>query len=362
MPNTHETLSALFTDIANAIRGKTGGTTPLVADNFPAEIAGIETGVGGGTASRKAVNFYDYDGTLLYAYTLDEAQSLTELPALPSHTGLVCQGWNWSLAEIQAHGRAVDVGAMYITDDGKTRLYITIATTGRMTVPLCFQQSVANGVTVDWGDGSVTQTFAYTGIKTTHTYAAPGDYVITLDPVEGCTLILRGTVNQHCIMGSIDMASRAYPNMLQKVEIGQGVTSIGTTAFYNCYSLASIAIPAGVTSIEDGVFRNCSSLASIVIPNSVITIGTSAFNSCFSLASIVIPNSVTSIKASVFTYCSCLAECHLRPTTPPTLENAGAFSSIPADCIIYVPQGCLEAYQTATNWATYASYMREEPT
>ena len=42
MPNTHETLSALFTDIANAIRGKTGGTTPLVADNFPAEIAGIE--------------------------------------------------------------------------------------------------------------------------------------------------------------------------------------------------------------------------------------------------------------------------------------------------------------------------------
>ena len=52
MPNTHETLSALFTDIANAIRGKTGGTTPLVADNFPAEIAGIETGGGGGATEQ----------------------------------------------------------------------------------------------------------------------------------------------------------------------------------------------------------------------------------------------------------------------------------------------------------------------
>ena len=41
MPNTYTTLSALFTAIANAIRGKTGGTGTIVADNFPAAIAGI---------------------------------------------------------------------------------------------------------------------------------------------------------------------------------------------------------------------------------------------------------------------------------------------------------------------------------
>lgn len=44
MPNEHTTLTALFTAIANAIRAKTGGSSPIVADTFPEAIAGIETG------------------------------------------------------------------------------------------------------------------------------------------------------------------------------------------------------------------------------------------------------------------------------------------------------------------------------
>lgn len=40
---THTTLAALFTDIANAIREKTGSTDPIVADDFPAAIAAIPT-------------------------------------------------------------------------------------------------------------------------------------------------------------------------------------------------------------------------------------------------------------------------------------------------------------------------------
>ena len=44
MPNTHETLTSLFSDIANSIRGKTGESGELVADNFPAEIEAIPTG------------------------------------------------------------------------------------------------------------------------------------------------------------------------------------------------------------------------------------------------------------------------------------------------------------------------------
>ncbi len=45
MANQHASLSALFTAIANAIRAKTGGTAQIVADTFPAAIAGISTGV-----------------------------------------------------------------------------------------------------------------------------------------------------------------------------------------------------------------------------------------------------------------------------------------------------------------------------
>lgn len=44
MPNTHETLTSLFSDIADAIREKTGGTEEIVADTFPTAIESIPTG------------------------------------------------------------------------------------------------------------------------------------------------------------------------------------------------------------------------------------------------------------------------------------------------------------------------------
>lgn len=45
MARKHQTLTSLFDAIAAAIRGKTGGTAPIVADDFPEVISGITTGV-----------------------------------------------------------------------------------------------------------------------------------------------------------------------------------------------------------------------------------------------------------------------------------------------------------------------------
>ena len=42
MPN-HNSLASLFGDIADAIRDKTGGSSPIVADDFPTAIAAIST-------------------------------------------------------------------------------------------------------------------------------------------------------------------------------------------------------------------------------------------------------------------------------------------------------------------------------
>ena len=323
---------------------------------------GSSGGGGSSSASPKDVNFYDYDGTIVASYSLSEAQSLTALPDGPTHDGLTFQGWNYTLEKVKACTRPMNVGSMYITDDGKTRLRIRIVAEGRMNVHLYISQTVANGVTIDWGDGSATETLAETGrVITTHTYANIGDYTITLDPVDGCELGLGNGSYSYCMLGSTGDNGKVYCNMLQAVQIGTNITKIHNYAFSYCYSLASVTIPDSVTSIGNSAFNGCYSLASITIPDSVTSIGNSAFNGCYSLVSITIPDSVTSIGNSAFSSCYGMAKYHLKPTTPPTLSSTNAFNTIPSDCIIYVPQGCLEAYQNATNWTTYASKMQEEP-
>ena len=332
--------------IAAAITDK-GVTTAADAtfQQMANNILDIHTG-GGTPVSPSDVNFYDYDGTLLYSYTIAEANLLTELPQPPTHDGLTFQEWNYPLDMVQATTKKLNIGATYITSDGKTRLYISVPANSepglpppRNQVPLYFQQTVENGVTIDWGDNSPTETLPGTGVvNTTHTYETAGNFVISLSPVDGCELELGSGSDSNCVMGSTGENGRVYCNMLKRVEVGSSVTSIGDFAFYNCYSLSSVSIPDGVTSI-----------------------GVSAFYDCYSLSSVSIPDGVTSIGVSAFGYCYGIKEYHCKPLTPPTLSNTNAFSGIPKDCVIYVPVGSLEAYKTATNWSTYASHMQEEP-
>ena len=90
------------------------------------------------------------------------------------------------------------------------------------------------------------------------------------------------------------------------MTIGDGVRTIGVSAFSVCSSLTSVTIPNSVTTIEGGAFSNCRSLTSVTIPNSVTTIGNNAFSGCSSLTSVVIPNSVTEIGYFAFYGCSSL--------------------------------------------------------
>ena len=124
------------------------------------------------------------------------------------------------------------------------------------------------------------------------------------------------------ISGTGGMKDRAfYVNQnIKKVEIKDGVTSIGADAFSNCKSLTSIKIPNSVTVIGNSTFENCKSLTSITIPNSVTSIGNYAFLGCISLTSITIPDSVTSIGLQTFAYCESLTSI----TIPNSVKSIGS--------------------------------------
>ena len=251
---------------------------------------------------KKDVNFYDYDGTLVASYSMDEISSLSELPTPSSHIGLTFQGWNYSLSEIKSTERPLDVGAAYNTIDGKTRLYINIPRNGEKTY-IRINQNIANGVTVDWGDG-VRETISESGnIEFVHTYDQSGDFTILLEANQECELGLGWSSNSSCIMGELSNQTRFRSNMLKKIEIGNNVTSIASCAFYYCYSLTTISIPKGVTSIASRAFCYCYSLRSICIPKGVTSIASRAFCYCYSLTTISIPKGVTSIASYAFGYC-----------------------------------------------------------
>ena len=395
-----------LTKVASAIREKGGTSDPLVyPDGFVTAIQAIQTGGSSTPGTPGDITFYDYDGTIVTSWTLAELATKTALPDYPSHNGLICQGWNWSLADLKTANRKMNVGAMYVTDDGKTRIYIHLEE-GRTSPVLGV---CPNGtVDIDWGDGTVHDTLTGSSTSTAvytsaHNYAAPGDYVIQLTVTGSMGFGSNGPL---VYASNSDNRNYVYKNAIQKVELGSGVTSISNSAFDDCYSLSSITIPNGVTSIgnyafsdchnlssitiSDGVtsigmstFQNCYSLSSITIPDNVTSIGNSAFRSCYSLSSIIIPDNVTSIGSyafqncynlssitisdgvtsigsTVFSKCYGVAHLYFLPTTPPSVSNSNAFSGIPTDCVIHVPVGSLSAYTSAANYPSSSTYTYVE--
>lgn len=383
-----------------------GGTINGDITTWANSISNIPSGESGGTSlSKNDVTFYDYDGTVLYAYTKDEFLSLSDLPPLPTQPSLICQEWNYdyddAIDHVTKYGK-LDIGATYITDDGKTRLYINIAAEGRMTVPLYFSQTVSNGVTIDWGDGSSTQTLSSIGsVNTSHTYASIGDYCITLLVTSGQVILGQGEF--YSIFGST--SSQRYLSILKKIEIGSntGLTSrtfyrqyslssitipngamsnIGLQLFSECYLLYSVTIPksttsytgkeafkdcrglslvifpSGVDSFSEGTFNNCFALSSIIITDNIQSISRNAFTYCYSLSSVIIPSSVTLIGNGAFSVCTNMAFYDFsNHTVVPTLSNTSGFSHISSDCKIIVPDSLYDTWIAATNWSTYASYI-----
>lgn len=105
---------------------------------------------------------------------------------------------------------------------------------------------------------------------------------------------------------------------IRKIVIEDGVTSIGSGAFWNC-GVLGVEIPSSVTSIGNYAFRG-SSIISVTIPSSVKTIGDSAFRECQNLSSVNFLEGLETIEQNAFRACKSLTSIAF----PASISEVGA--------------------------------------
>ena len=141
-------------------------------------------------------------------------------------------------------------------------------------------------------------------------------------------------------------------NFLHDVKLPQGLTAIGTWAFYNSDVENEITFPESLTAIgeyafynskikaaymQDGItsvgnyaFQNCYYIENATWPASAITIPNHCFYDCRNLRTFTIPEGVTEIDYYAFLNCW-----SFNPRFPKTLQNIGygAFSNTATDSL-----------------------------
>lgn len=341
--------------VADAIRAKGGTSAPLAyPSGFVSAIQAIHTGGGSSVpVSPSDITFYDYDGTVVAAWPLAELAGKTALPELPSHEGLICQGWNWSLAGLKSGNRKMNVGADYITSDGATRIYIKLLEGRTSPVLGC----APNGtVTIDWGDDTEPDTLTGTSTSTMlftqpHNYAAPGEYVISLRvSSEGGVGLTSSSGSSGAGLlnyaGTGDNRNFAYKSAIQKIEIGERV-SIGARAFSYCVNLQTITRPTGsgngsnafdycyslksatVNNAGYFLFQYCRSLKTIQLAENFIA-GSNANNmlmQCGSLETLYLPGETANLMTAFAQAANSLREVETATATENVTLNTSCFAS-----------------------------------
>lgn len=307
MANTK--LTEKLTAVADAIRAKTGNSEKLTLDQMPVEIANIKTQPEEYVTND--INFYDYNGILIFSCSMEDAQNLEKLPTPPEHDGLVFQEWNWTLEQIKNSSVGADVGATYDTEDGAVELDVNIQSTPEKTVQLKISLwTTEDGIpystpTVDWGDNSSTTGKSDGSVSFNHTYKNTGKYTIRIKSSSDKCKIHIGTYggSSNSNLFSSDFKNK---NILQSARIGSDCNKLDIYTFISCQNLKTIAVNKNLTMQDGDTFYGCTSLICGIIPAVNTTTSINMFNNCYGLKSISIPPTITEIKSNLVARCRAL--------------------------------------------------------
>ena len=140
--------------------------------------------------------------------------------------------------------------------------------------------------------------------------------------------------------------------------IPEGVTAIESEAFRGMFDLKDIQLPSSLKTIAGYAFYYCTGLTGhLSIPEGVSSIGTYAFYKCTGLTSIELPSTLTEITHRMFYKCDNISTMKVNWTVPPSVSSS--FFTNYSNCVLKVPEGCVEAYKAASVWNKFKEIVED---
>ncbi|MGN0996369.1 MAG: leucine-rich repeat protein [Candidatus Ventricola sp.] len=107
---------------------------------------------------------------------------------------------------------------------------------------------------------------------------------------------------------------------IRRVEIGEGVQTIGNEAFSDCVHLERVSLPDSLQSIGVFAFKDCELLDEVTLPAGLTALGESAFIRCSSLRELAFPQGIAAVPPYALMECISLT----RVSLPAGVQSIGA--------------------------------------
>lgn len=174
------------------------------------------------------------------------------------------------------------------------------------------------------------------------------------------------------------------------LTLHDGITSIGTRAFLNCYFKGGVSLPSQLEVISEESFESCKFSGSLVlpagvrvigkrafnwnsrltgileIPGNVISLGAGAFANCQGIEGVVIPESLETIKSEfgvdgAFEDCFGINRIVCKGVTPPVISDDfnvtgghSVFRGVSKENFtVEVPEAAVPNYRTSSGWKDF---------
>lgn len=123
--------------------------------------------------------------------------------------------------------------------------------------------------------------------------------------------------------------------------LGENIEKISGWVFSHCYNIKNLILPDKLKQIAICAFEHCNNITEVVIPDSVESIGDYAFSACTEIKKLTLNNTITSINDAVFESCWSLKEVYFPPQVATIGKRAFSGSGLTT---VYMSESCTYFY------------------